>query len=106
MILPTEKWAFMIVRKRRAVQGKLGFYKSGVKDEERWYGLVLPCLDIRLIKFLQWGIPQSENVKVICDECHSRYMTSKESGENGTSQCPICRDRIAEEIEDKLRSGI
>ena len=60
MILPTEKWAVMIVRKRRAIQGRLGFYKCGVKDKEKWYGLALPYIDIRLIKFLRWGIPQPE----------------------------------------------
>jgi len=60
MNLPTEKWSFRVARKRRAVQGRLGFYKSGVKYEQKWYGLTLPYIDIRFIKFLQWGIPQPE----------------------------------------------
>ncbi len=58
MKLPTEKWAILIVRQRREIQGRIGFYKSGVKDKEKWYGLTLPYIDIRFIKFLQWGIPQ------------------------------------------------
>lgn len=60
MNLPTEKWVFLIVRKRRTIQGRLGFYRSGVKDKEVWYGLTLPYFDIRFIKFLQWGIDQSK----------------------------------------------
>jgi formylmethanofuran dehydrogenase subunit E len=92
MELPKEKWAFIIVRKRREIQGKLGFYKSGVKDQQAWYGLTLPCIDIRFIKFLQWGKPQKEkhNIKTICDKCHTQYMASKEDVENGTSVCPYC----------------
>lgn len=60
MILPTTKWAILIARQRRAIQGRNGFYKSGIKDKEKWLGLTLPYIDIRFIKYLQWGIPQAE----------------------------------------------
>jgi len=58
MNLPTVKWQFYIQRVRRSVQGRIGFYRAGVQNEQIWYGLTLPYIEIRFIKFLQWGNPQ------------------------------------------------
>jgi len=37
------------IKRKRNMQNHFGFYKSGIQNEQKWYGFEMPYLDIRLI---------------------------------------------------------
>jgi len=42
----------LFIKRKRRLQNQFGFYKSGFSsytEKQRWFGLELPFLDIRLI---------------------------------------------------------
>jgi len=44
---------FLIIKRKRNMQTQFGFYKSGIKNEQKWYGLELPYIDFRIVKFIK-----------------------------------------------------
>ena len=47
------KYALRIIPRHLRIQNQFGFYKSGIKNEQTWYGLEVPFLDVRIVKFLK-----------------------------------------------------
>ena len=43
---------FLIIKRKRVAQNRMGFYRSGIYREQRWYGLEIPHLDFRIVRFL------------------------------------------------------
>lgn len=43
---------FYIIRRKLQLQNIFGFYKSGIKNEQIWYGFEIPFLDFRVIIYV------------------------------------------------------
>lgn len=51
----------LFIRRKLRNQNRFGFYISGIMGEQNWYGLELPWLDIRIVKYI--GKKDSESDK-------------------------------------------